>query len=343
MKFLKYPSIEQYRNVVRAVSSHTEYLGKNENGDPIYDASVVKPTLRFKGTIKLHGTNAGICSDGKEIIAQKRSSFLTEDKLDSHFGFNQFVQVSVKPTLEYICDHLAKKFEEGETQFTIYGEWAGDGIQKGVAISQLSKAFYIFDVCYYNPETETRRWTELNLHPDVIRELNKDHIYLITQFPVYELEVDFNNPALVQNELVRLTEQVENECPVSKTRGIDNGLGEGIVWTSEYKGNRYQFKVKGEKHSTSKVIKLAEVDPEKFKSIAQFVEYAVTQSRVRQAIFETNATEKRHTPDVLKWIANDIIKEESDVLETSCLEWKDVSKEVSVKTRNIFFAEIDQL
>ena len=41
-------------------------------------------------------------------------------------------------------------------------------------------------------------------------------------------------------------------------------------------------KVKGEKHSSSKVKKLASVDVEKLNSIKDFVDYAVTESRLEQ-------------------------------------------------------------
>ena len=62
-KMIKFPSIEQFRNVIRHVKSKAQFVGKDENGDPVYDQSIPLPTLQFCGTVKLHGTNAGIVYD----------------------------------------------------------------------------------------------------------------------------------------------------------------------------------------------------------------------------------------------------------------------------------------
>ena len=34
---IKFPSIEQFRNVIRHVQTHARFAGKDENGDAIYD------------------------------------------------------------------------------------------------------------------------------------------------------------------------------------------------------------------------------------------------------------------------------------------------------------------
>jgi len=52
---IKYPSIEAFRNVIRAVQSQHDYQGKDENGDNIYLHTSDYPTLSFTGTVKLHG------------------------------------------------------------------------------------------------------------------------------------------------------------------------------------------------------------------------------------------------------------------------------------------------
>jgi len=51
MKMIKFPSIEQFRSIVRDV----KYQGKDENGNPIMDKNAKMPTLTFTGTVKLHG------------------------------------------------------------------------------------------------------------------------------------------------------------------------------------------------------------------------------------------------------------------------------------------------
>lgn len=56
----KYPSIEQFRNVIKTVRFNHDFQGKDENGNPIYQHKENYPTLKFQGTVKLHGTNAAI-------------------------------------------------------------------------------------------------------------------------------------------------------------------------------------------------------------------------------------------------------------------------------------------
>jgi len=56
----KYNAIEQYRNVIRKVKENHDYQGKDESGNSIYSHTSDYPTIKFKGTVKIHGTNAGV-------------------------------------------------------------------------------------------------------------------------------------------------------------------------------------------------------------------------------------------------------------------------------------------
>jgi len=336
MEFKAYHKIRQFKDIVRDIQLNANFKGMGDDGEPIYQDSR-KPILMFSGTVKLHGTNAGVCYTlAKGVVAQKRSSLIPADQLQAHFSFNQFVQVEKKDFFETLMAKLWAENCRDNQQITIHGEWAGLGIQKSVGISELPKNFYIFGVEMYDPETDTKIWLDLpNLESD-------DKVHLITDFKTWRLEIDFNSPALSQDILVEITESVEQKCPVANRRGIE-GIGEGVVWTCFWKGVKYIFKVKGEKHSVSKVKKSASVDPEIIKSIYEFVDYACTPNRIEQGIQEVQATEKRHTPDLLRWVANDIITEETDTLVANNLEWKQVAREVSNRIRQYFFTKIDKL
>jgi hypothetical protein len=147
-------------------------------------------------------------------------------------------------------------------------------------------------------------------------------------------------PQLVQNDLTDLTIAVEEQCPVAKHFGAE-GIGEGIVWSVEFKGVVHRFKVKGEKHSSSKVKTLAAVDVEKLNSITEFIDYVVTESRFNQALENTYPNNEpidiKKMGDLIRWVVNDVIKEESDTLAKSGLEPKDVNKYISAKVREMFF------
>ena len=150
---------------------------------------------------------------------------------------------------------------------------------------------------------------------------------------------DFNHPELVQNELMRITEEVERECPVAKAFG-HSGIGEGVVWTADWNGKQYRFKVKGEKHSSSKVKTLASVDTDKIESCQKFAEYAVTESRFEQAlqaVFPDGNLDVKQIGVLLKWMNTDIIKEEMDTLIANNLEFKEVAKHIADATKKMFF------
>lgn len=51
---IKYPSIGQFKNVIKTVAQDTRYFGKDENGDPLYNNDPL-PTLEFIGSTKIHG------------------------------------------------------------------------------------------------------------------------------------------------------------------------------------------------------------------------------------------------------------------------------------------------
>jgi len=148
-------------------------------------------------------------------------------------------------------------------------------------------------------------------------------------------------PLDVVNDLVELTEQVERECPVGKQFGID-GVGEGIVWKHITEdGGMLKFKVKGQKHSVSKVKKLASVDPEKIESVNNFVKYAVTENRLNQGFQEIcdNEPDRAKLGQFIRWVSADIAREEKDVLDANNLTMKDVGHRLSSASRDWFFSK----
>lgn len=313
---IKFPSIEQYRNVIREVKTNHDYQGKDESEQPIYQHLSPYPVLDFVGTVKLHGTNASVVKYKDRVEFQSRERVLSLQQ-DNY----QFALSMSNKDLGFLFEDI--EFNE---YIAVFGEWIGQGVQSGVAVSNLSKTFVIF--AYKVDDV----WV------DIQRSDFSQNIYHIENFSTWNLEIDFNSPESVQNRLVELTEQVEKECPVGKHFGF-SGVGEGIVWTTS--DRRYCFKVKGEKHSSTKVKTLASVDTELIESMNEFVNNVLTESRLKQGIDKLTEmgleVSQKSTGEYLRWIIGDVVKEEQDTIITNQFDLKKLNPLLSNKARVWFF------
>lgn len=343
-RMIKYPSIDAFRHVVgylkRGKFSH---LIEKEDGtkEPVFEKI---GNVTFKGFVKIHGTNAGITMDLEtgEIYAQSRKNVITPEKDNAGFAF--FVHSNLDTFKEMfdklIVENRTKVTDElySKGYLSIFGEWAGQGIQKAVAVSELPKAFYIFGVKLSpnNPDdTETAQ--AIWLSSDSLR-ADEVGIHNIVDYESFELTFDPQDEESLKTAAARIDEltlYVEQECPVGRKHGV-SGTGEGIVWT--FKGRegvgRQVFKSKGEKHSVvnkSKNKNKTEIDPVKLASINEFVEYAATVNRFQQGVKETGIESVKDLSKLVKWVQGDIIKEESDTLAASQLEPKDVNGPIAKK------------
>ena len=343
---IKFPSIEQYRTVIRHVQTQSRYAGKDENGNPIYDGSRALPRLKFRGTVKLHGTNAGIvydvASDSLTYQSRERELSLTSDNA----GF-MLAQMKYEGVWRDIASLAVNKViqESPVTKVAIFGEWCGSGIQRGVALTQLPKMFVIFAIKVVF-EDETSRWLpvgEFDIH------LPEFSIFNIDTFPTYEVEIDFAFPEISSNKMVEITEAVEAECPVGKYFNV-SGIGEGVVWTCVSPGwndSGTWFKVKGEKHSTSKVKTLAAVDVEALESLKAFVDATVTEARLEQGLDnlvreQLKPFEMKSMGDFLRWVYNDVIKEEQDTIVANGIDPKKLGGVIANVARPWFVKKVNE-
>jgi hypothetical protein len=232
---------------------------------------------------------------------------------------------------------VANKIDLKTFTISVYGEWAGTGIQKGVAISKLEKSFFVFGVKVSDTTNEDfdDYWID-----SATFKIEEKRVFNILDFETYTVDVDFSMPQLSQNIFAEITQRVEEQCPVGKYFEID-GIGEGVVWTARYQNKYYRFKVKGQKHAVTKVRKLAKIDTEKLNSINEFVDYAVTENRMQQGIEkvfgDSMAIDRTKMGDFIRWIIKDITEEESDTMIANDLAPKDVNKYISSRAREWFF------
>ena len=341
-RFIGFPSIEQFRNVIREVKLNTDYKGKDEDGKAVYRNDSLYPQITFTGTVKIHGTNAGVCFDGTELWCQSRSNIITPVK--DNAGFACFVHSK----REYFTSALTRLYNKLHLDagdiLAVYGEWAGGNIQKGVAVTGLDKFFSVFGVRIVRGDEY--RWVDPSVWHYEFTAIEERSVYSIFDFPHHTITIDFNNPEQVQNELGSLTLQIEEECPVGKFFGV-SGVGEGVVWTAyRENGQQYCFKVKGEKHSNSKVKVLAAVDTEKVANVKAMADKVCTENRMQQGrdwiVTQEglDASRPENLGAFLKWLNGDIFKEEMDTIVDSGLTPKEVSKEVNRIGREFYFANM---
>lgn len=309
LTFQKWTSIELLHNVKRSL-------------DILGDAI----TIAYRAKIKLHGTNAGVqvTTEGK-VVAQKRNQIITSQS--DNAGFAAWVERN----LEYFSGLKTTE------NVTIFGEWCGGSIQKGVAISQLKrKIFAVFAIQIGDDVTTSKK---LEVCPERIAEMLPKHedIYVL---PYYgeAIILNFGNEEQLKaaadtiNEMVEAVEKLDPW--VKATFGIE-GVGEGLVMYPDSnsiveKANYtdYLFKAKGIEHQVIKAEKPASITPEKVENITQFVNLFMTEARLQQAVTEAcdGQYDLKRMGDFLKWFALDVQKESVAELEVADLTWKEVNK-----------------
>ena len=221
---------------------------------------------------------------------------------------------------------------------SVFGEWCGGSIQKTVALNQLPNLFVVFGI------KVDGEWIEKS-----IENKPESGIYDIRNFKKWEIDIDFNDPQQVQNQLVDWTLEVEDRSPFAIAIGIDEtkgSIGEGIVFSTPDK--KFIFKVKGELHANgSKVHKLASVDLEIVNSANEFVNLVLTASRLEQGISylreNNHELSKKSTPIYLDWIKRDIIKEETDTLTKNGLDINTVVSKITAKAREFYFNALNDI
>jgi len=100
---------------------------------------------------------------------------------------------------------------------------------------------------------------------------------------------------------------------------------------------KYSMKVKGEKHQNSKVKTLTTISVEEVESMRDFIEYAVTDNRMEQGISKLIENhipiEIKSTGEFIKWVYNDVVKEESDTIIANKIDVKKLGSAVSAKAK----------
>jgi phage pi2 protein 07 len=334
-EFHKFTDIESFHNVLKD-------RGKNEFLSAI-------PECEYLPKIKLHGTNAGIHITGDGVFPQKRSEFISLEK--DNFGFALWVKQNEQ---EFYDIALLPTHDRGYNfhELIIYGEWAGPGVQKGVAISQIpQKSFFVFCVDFINNRGVKFHFIDPLTISTWVPSIERLYVLPWEIDVETPMKVNFNSPGSIADFVEKVNSQVEdiekNGDPYVKREFGIEGPGEGYVYYPNMNENmtRFLFKAKGEEHRVNKAKTAIQIDPDVLRSQQAFADKFVTEARCLQAVHEACAGEydPKKTGDFLKWVMRDILKESEDELVASNLEWKKVTGPSSKKARDWFISKSKEL
>lgn len=354
-RFITFGSIGQFRNVIRNVQEETRRVGYDaELGEPIIDDTIPMPTIDVTASEKIHGTNASVCySNHQGFWVQSRTSIidLTNDNAGCFFYAN-----SIEQDWMILIERLAEAHNINlDTHIiSVYFEWCGGKIQKNSAVSGLDKRAVIFQHFKVSPVisgTDDGRWIETK-DSDGNWVCKEDcNIFNVMNSKSWSFAIDFSKPRMSVNTMSELVlNDIEPNSPIGSSMGKEKNVGEGMVCTFEYKGNLHKFKVKGDKHSASKVKILQPVDEIKEQKKIDFVNvHACTSSRLEQAwqtVFginnKTQTPDIRYTGDFLRAVINDVMKEELDILINLNIEPKEINGMISKMARTWFMTALDK-
>lgn len=355
-RFISFGSIEQMRTIIGKVKHSAQYVGYDEeNKMPIMDRNAELPVVNATCSEKVHGSNFSVCySNPDGFWTQSRKNIITP--LKDNAG-SAFIAESNKDAWMEIIYKLAKEYDINLDNkiITVYSEWAGGNIQSNSCLSGLDKRAMIFQHFKVSPivrdedNPESSVWYETKVDGKWVDNPEKD-IFNVMNFPTWEIEIDFNKPDIANNKLVDLIENtIEPNSPIGKQFGKEGNTGEGVVCTFTYKDVLYRFKVKGSKHSKTKVKKLKKVDSVKEQAKREFANYATPAWRLEQMYQELYGinNEKgepniKDTGDFIKLVIKDVMKEEMDVMYKKGLTPKEVNSLISRISANWFKEQLDK-
>lgn len=335
----KIPKIRGFHNVVKLLEKDARDL----------DYESLTWALKYK----IHGTNAGIRIErkGSEILVvpQKKTDDLTI--LKDNFGFAQWVATLPKGFFEPLLKIFTLK--DGDN-IVLMGEWAGPGVQKSVAASQIPEKHF-FPFCIFDSNNRVYYHTSFKMSMESLG--SAEELKELKIIPIFVHKTVSVN-AKDRDELKLFVESLNNHVaeieacdPFIKEHFGVKGTGEGIVayppefhLLKKYKFEQYAFKVKGEKHAVNKAGKPARIKSKIPESAYEFADQHCTEARLEQAVQEVGGLKMEYTGKFIGWICRDIVNESTQEIAESGLDWKtQLSGVIATKARNWYHEKVKEI
>jgi hypothetical protein len=220
---------------------------------------------------------------------------------------------------------------------TLFGEWVGPGIQKGVAISKIPRRTWCLFAAKYEDDDRTEYYCEPQTLWLLIRNIPDTTVlpwHVIDDQTAWK--VDLNDVTAVNKFLDTLETEVaridRHDPYVAETWGID-GCGEGLVAYPVRADGTFRpdamFKVKGPSHQTT--VRKPMRSPQKKQRAMILAEQICTPARIEQGFQEVCQTDGFDTPVrhplqhmkvLMPWLAADIQAECATEIHENELEWR---------------------
>jgi hypothetical protein len=340
-RLIHFKSIDNFKRII----SNMKWDYKQET------LPIVTATL----TEKIHGTNGGYSySNPDGGWFQSRDNILGPDKDNAKcYSKNK----PIEETWKSLALFLAKAYDIdlNEKVITLFFEWAGTKIKKGSACSGLEKRAILFeyfkvsDLNYVDKEEEVMgQWFPTKIEGTWVS-ANDSLIFNVMNYKTWKVDIDFEQPSAGLDKMLKILDEVEACSPLGKAMGQENNIGEGMVVTLPRGSTIQRFKIKGTKHSKSKVKITIPIDPIKEKQTYDFIHNkACVNWRLEQMWDEVFGLDnEKQQPDIkflgdfLKVLFNDIQKEESETIKDLELNVKNINPTIAKFAKIWFINELN--
>ncbi|KAI4264378.1 MAG: hypothetical protein L6R42_000505 [Xanthoria sp. 1 TBL-2021] len=305
----------------------TLYPKISKLSDFLYKCKRVAPETRIipiVGTVKLHGAHVDWVISRDDSIRVQSRNMLELAVGNDNYGFAAFSN-PIRDVILRLKEGIVHRYMQLNPDRTvdldhpviISGEWCGQSVQKGVAVSQLPRHFVIISIRINDT------WVSETEYADIHDESNG--IYHIGKAGCYRLDLDTEDIDPSEAAIQAIVTDVEKTCPYGLTRNV-TGRGEGIVWKAcnhmdtpemwfKYKGDSTAVSHNWKHVKGSGTVKGTENagaadDREREYNFARSV---VTERRLEQGLeylAETGTARKGGLGEFLGWVTNDVLVEE---------------------------------
>lgn len=326
-RFVNFPSIYDLHRVYRGVKERAQFVSKDPVTEKVtYDQAKPLPVLQYRGSVKIHGTNAAIVQTPTGIHGQSRENMIHAERDHFDFQANMDKHMGEVELMFSMTRAILGIDPDKECSIALMGEWAGGRVQTKASLAVLPMFFTIAAVNVDGVWYDMRQFKDL--HSEEARIFNTE------MFETHHVTIDFARFDLIQTQLAEITMGVEKDCPVARYFGI-KGIGEGLVWNCvDDPDPRLWLKVKGQEHSNTNVKVLNTVDTEDVAKHYNFVDAVTQLPRMEQGIhvmihekhLEVN---EKNMSEFIRWVYADIVREEEILMQQQGIDPKKIGRPVS--------------